>query len=700
METLRAALCAALLALGAAAPTANAAQGNVAHVGPPHLAAASDDGSKAFLETTAALAAEDTDSEADVYVIEAGTPRLLSIGPAGGNAPLRPATFADSSADGSRVLFTTREALVAADSDTTTDIYEHTGGQTSLLTSAESTFLAMTRDGGHVYFSTAQSLAAEDTDATTDIYEHVAGAARLVSVGPGGANVSVSAFAGHSADGARVWFTTREPLVPADGDATGLDLYERAGGATRLLTDWPGASGGGMDASFAGASDDGTRVFVRTAAAVTPDDTDGAADIFEVSSGGTSLVSTGPADAPGGSAAQQRGSSPDGTRVYFSSPEVLVAGRPAGVFEWAGGVTTWLGASVPSVMTSADSGATYFVTGAALVPEDTNPGEDLYVRRGGQTELVSEGFAASSVRIEAVSADGGAVFFLTPTAVDPTDADSTDDLYAIRNGVLYLLSGGPSSWGAAPPGIPRTVVVPDGSRAFFETFDRLTALDGDTELDVYVSEFPDESGYPRPTAASPLHLALVPAFEACTSANSVHGPPLAFGSCSPPVRAPGRLTVGTPDANGEAAEAVGFVRLRTVAGDPGTPEDEADVRVLLSAADVREAADLTDYTGELELSLALRVTDRDGATGAAAPSTEEDAELSFAAPCAATADPAAGSACTIDTTADSLVPGVVAEGQRTIWAHRAVRVFDGGTDGQAATLEDNNLFQVPGVFVP
>lgn len=700
MDLLRAAACVALLALGGVAPAAHASQGNVAPVGPPHLAAASDDGSQVFLETGAALAVEDTDAEADVYVIDAGTPRLLSIGPAGGNAPLRPATFEDASADGARVLFTTREALVAADGDTTTDIYEHSGGQTTLLTSAESAFLAMTRDGAHVFFSTAQSLAAEDADATEDIYGHVAGVSRLVSVGPGGANVSQSSFAGSSADGSRAWFTTREPLVPADGDANGLDVYERSEDATRLVTDWPAASGGAADASFAGAADDGARVFVRTAGAVTPDDTDAAADVFEVGSSGTTLLSTGPADAPGGSAAQFRAATPDGSRVYFTSGEVLVAGRPSGVFERAGGVTTWLGSTAPSLQSSADGSATYFVTGAALVPQDTNPGEDLYLRAAGETLLVSETFTAVSVRVEAVSSDGGAVFLLTPTPLDPADADSADDLYALRAGRLYLMSGGPTSWPSAPPGIPRTVVVPDGSRAFFETFDRLTAVDGDSELDVYASEIPDESGYPRPKAASPLHLALVPAFERCTAANATHGPPLAFGSCSPPARVPGRLTVGTPDVNGETADAAGFVRMGTILGDPATPEDEADVRVVLSATDVREATDLTDYTGELELSLVLRVTDRDGTSAPAAPSTEEDAELSFAASCVATADAATGSACTLDTTAESLVPGIAVERQRAIWAHEAVRVFDGGADGQAATLADNSLFQVPGVFIP
>ena len=70
----------------------------------------------------------------------------------------------------------------------------------------------------------------------------------------------------------------------------------------------------------------------------------------------------------------------------------------------------------------------------------------------------------------------------------------------------------------------------------------------------------DVTGFPRPAGASPLRASLVPAYNACTSPNRTHGPGLAFPSCNPPVRSSGPLTVGTPDANGFAANSVSSVR--------------------------------------------------------------------------------------------------------------------------------------------
>jgi hypothetical protein len=700
MGWLRAATCVALLALGGAAPAALAVQGNTTLVGPPHFKAVSDDGSNVLLETTESLTAQDTDSDADVYRIAGGTAALLSIGSTGGNAPLRPATFAGASADASRVLFTTREALVPADTDSAADLYAHSGGQLDLLTPADATFLSMTRDGQHVFFSTAAQLATEDMDGTTDIYEDAGGTVRLVSVGPAGANVVQSAFKGSSATGDRAWFETRTPLVAADDDASGVDVYERADGATRLLTDWPAAAGGSADHTLVDFSDDGQRVFLRSAGQVTPDDTDGAADIFAVSSAGTVLVSTGPADVPGGGAAQLIDATPDGTRAYFSSPEVLVPGRPAGAYEAGAGVTTWLGATVTSLKTSTDSTATYFVTADALAPEDTDAAEDVYLRFGGATSLVSGTSSADVPRVESVSNDGSRLFFTTTSPLDAADVDSSVDLYALSGGDLYLLSAGPTSWPAAPPNLSMMGMTPNGGQVFFETFDRLTAADGDTELDLYEARFPDLAGYARPKSASPLQVSLVPAYQRCTAPNATHGPPLAYGSCVPPAREPGRLTVGTPDANGEAASNTGVVRLTTVLGNPATPEDEADVRILLQDTDVREAAGLSDYPGELELALDLLITGRDGAEAPTVPVTEEDAELSFSVPCAVSADMTVGSTCAIDTTADALVPGLVQEQRRTLWAAGAVRVFDGGPDGDADTLADDDLFQFQGIFVP
>jgi hypothetical protein len=73
----------------------------------------------------------------------------------------------------------------------------------------------------------------------------------------------------------------------------------------------------------------------------------------------------------------------------------------------------------------------------------------------------------------------------------------------------------------------------------------------------------------------------------CSSPNRTHGPPLGFGSCSPPAQEPGQLTVGTPDANDQGAKSLGHLRINPVVGDSATPADEADVG--LRASITREA---------------------------------------------------------------------------------------------------------------
>lgn len=206
------------------------------------------------------------------------------------------------------------------------------------------------------------------------------------------------------------------------------------------------------------------------------------------------------------------------------------------------------------------------------------------------------------------------------------------------------------------------------------------------------------SGYPRPASASPLRVSLVPSYPPCSSPNRTHGPPLAFGSCAPPVQASAQLTVGTPDANGEPANSTGFVRLGVRPGDPATPADEADVGVTMSLADVRRQGTLDDYTGELRLSLGVRLTDRANGSSGGEPGTVSDLTFPVTAPCAAT--PAGvGATCSVTTTLDAVLAGSVPERARSIWALGDVKVADGGADGVAST-EPNALFARQGIFVP
>ncbi len=74
------------------------------------------------------------------------------------------------------------------------------------------------------------------------------------------------------------------------------------------------------------------------------------------------------------------------------------------------------------------------------------------------------------------------------------------------------------------------------------------------------------AGYPRPKAATPMYASLVPSYKQCTTPNRQHAPPLSFGSCNPPQQESDFLTVGTPDANGQAAKSVGWLRARVVNG--------------------------------------------------------------------------------------------------------------------------------------
>jgi hypothetical protein len=210
---------------------------------------------------------------------------------------------------------------------------------------------------------------------------------------------------------------------------------------------------------------------------------------------------------------------------------------------------------------------------------------------------------------------------------------------------------------------------------------------------------PGDVGYPRPRGASPLQVSLVPAYEQCTEGDRQHGPPLAFPSCSGPRQSSRRLTVGSPDANGRAAASVGSVRLAVRAGDPATATDEADVAVTASVTDVREQSDLADYPGELQLTQSVRFTDRGNGPSENEGGTVQDVDLSVDVPCTVTGDTAKGADCSVATTFDAVVPGLVTEGRRAIWQLADVRLFDGGSDGVAAS-SPNTLFARQGIFVP
>jgi hypothetical protein len=416
----------------------------------PVLNTTSADGSTVIFSTAAQLTEDDLDDELDVYERTNGVTTLLSVGPLGGNGPGQ-ARFEGASADATRVFFRTHESLVPEDTDGRFDVYQRAGGVTTLVSTGptggnaqfdaglgiglENQKHVVSDDGQHAFFSTVESLTPDDTDHSLDIYERAGGSTRLVSIGSAGGNGPYSAiFRGASADGSHAYFTTDESLVAADGD-TSTDLYDSSAAATVLVT--PDTPDGAVRLlNFDAASADGSRVIFDTDARLVPEDTGPNPDVYERSGGTTILVSRG--TTPAGSDVYGTAfadASPDATSIVFTSPRVLAPG-----------------ASYPT---------------------------NVYLRRQGETLLVSQP-GERYARYAGISSDGSHVI----TAVGDFGQSENRGLFDYSGGSLNKLAP------PAPFDFGRTNFAglsDDGSLVAFTTTNPLSPLDRDEHADVYVA---------------------------------------------------------------------------------------------------------------------------------------------------------------------------------------------------------------------
>jgi hypothetical protein len=272
--------------------------------------------------------------------------------------------------------------------------------------------------------------------------------------------------------------------------------------------------------------------------------------------------------------------------------------------------------------------------------------------------------------------------------------------YSQGDDIIVLTPGPTGDIVASQTGVP----------GFTGFTDPLDLVENTSNGNIYVTEHGAQrirllrpvDGYARPRAATPTNVRLVPAFRQCASPDATHGAPLASPSCSQPTLASDQLTVGSPDTNGQPPNSTGVVVLKVVGESPIDPSngDQADVEITASITDVREQSDLSDYEGELQGELTLRVTDRSNGTLADQPGTASDLPFTFPFSCVPTPeDDSVGSSCNVSTTADAVMSGVVQERRRAVWELRNVEVFDGGPDGVAATA-DNTLFEAQGLYAP
>lgn len=514
--------------------------------------AASLDGSVVFFTTDEAPPLlGDTDLKSDVYMrsydaspgIEDFVTRKVSTGPAGGNNAID-AFFVGASDDGGRAFFSTRESLVAADTDHAADIYlRDTLASTTTLASVGEPACAgegcgnaevaanfvqrgVAADGSRVFFITTERLVAADDDDVSDVYVHdvLAATTELASQGDascqgsgcGNGNFPILSFDDSSADGSKVFFRTAEDLTGSDDDNDAPDIYQRnlltaATAQVSVPGECPECA-----PSFGAASADGGNVVFETSGQLDPADEDAAQDVYDWSGGAATLASIGLAGGNGenpavfpGVVSAVPGISADGSRLVFETAEQLVGAdddSATDVYERSGGVTALVSRRAadcdPSGCGSIESPATFrwlspddstaavlFGTAEPLVDEDTDARQDVYRRLGGETTLVSAGSFGGNGDFNAgfagASFDGSHVFVLTAEPLAGLDVDTSPDIYDISAATASLVSTGPVG-GDGPFGSGLSGVSESGSHAFFATDERLTVDDVDLEeRDVY-----------------------------------------------------------------------------------------------------------------------------------------------------------------------------------------------------------------------
>jgi peptidoglycan/xylan/chitin deacetylase (PgdA/CDA1 family) len=215
---------------------------------------------------------------------------------------------------------------------------------------------------------------------------------------------------------------------------------------------------------------------------------------------------------------------------------------------------------------------------------------------------------------------------------------------------------------------------------------------------------PPPPPFDQPSAASSLQVALVPNFRQTISSlqcvarggvPSAHGEPLAFEACDPPAIQLGAVAQFGPAAQGAAT-------LTVVPGDLSTTADEADVAVTASLTDVQAAGD--DYAPsatepDAELRVSWRLSDSFNGPSVSDPGTVEDLTFRAALDCAPTPDPTTGSICSVNSSADGLVPGTIGEGGGSVVQASRVRLADAGANGALGDSDDKDFAQ-QGVYVP
>jgi NHL repeat len=332
------------------------------------------------------------------------------------------------------------------------------------------------RDFSTIFYNTSAGLDPRDQNNSVDVYSRSAdGSVSWISQNDALATAAVSSqFVGASADGSHALFQTRQPLTPgAQSLVAGNELYERVGKSTILVgvnTDGTLTSACGAIAGSAIAlqgvqpnaiSSDGSRVFFES-----PDPNGGGDPSCSPVQGGSRPVElylrqgavttteislsqrTGSVGTPAPQGATYQGASSAGSRVFFTSPNLLTddaviqAGDPEAlyVYDVGSGSLTFIASGSPLAakggrpMISDDGFHAYFV---GSVPGAGPAGQNLYLWDHGQISYVSAAPAQSvsdenAPRDARMSLDGSALLFTAAQSLTSHDSHGHTEIYLYR----------------------------------------------------------------------------------------------------------------------------------------------------------------------------------------------------------------------------------------------------------------------------
>jgi hypothetical protein len=330
-------------------------------------------------------------------------------------------------------------------------------GGATLNTPPTRTQHAISADGKRIYFQTP---APEKGNNETPIgggplYLRTAGAStvEVSAPAPGHAPAATVEFLGASLDGRVAYFWSDGQLTDDAAAEGGIYRYD-AGTEHLSFVDTAPLIGSGFTSFPPSAlvSDDGSRIYYQRGL-----------DIYVSSAGEHRLVLAnaeiadpvthlyGLRDGAGASANLSR---PDGR--YFSFEAVtgngasqvyryddnsgvteLVSSSPTGPdpSEYSSepsGNFDALTASIETRFMSDDGHYVFFVTNAALVPQDTNKAQDAYEWHDGQVSLLGSGTDPGGSVFLGSDATGENAFFSTPQPLAPQDGDPAWDIYDAR----------------------------------------------------------------------------------------------------------------------------------------------------------------------------------------------------------------------------------------------------------------------------